>query len=85
MDSKKIQSLLAELERELADGESIPEELAESASKVMGELSASLPDGEGHHGAIERLEEIAAGFEAGHPTIAATARQVAVALGRMGI
>ena len=85
MDAEKIQSLLAELQRELADADEIPAELAERAGNVIDELSGSLPPAEEHHGAIERLEEMAAGFEAGHPTIAAAARQIAVALGRMGI
>ena len=85
MDTEKIQALLAELHRELADAEKLPTELADEARAVMADLDGSLPAAGEQHGAVERLEEMAAGFEADHPTLASAARQIATALGRMGI
>jgi len=87
MDTEKIRSLLDELHRELADvdAEKLPKGIADDARTVMEELAESLPEEGEHHGAVEKLEEVATGFEAEHPKLAAAARQIATALGRMGI
>ena len=85
MDADKIQTLLAELHRELTDAETLPADVADEARAVMAELGESLPAEGEQHGAVERLEGMAAGFEAEHPKLAAAARQIATALGRMGI
>ena len=87
MDTEKIRSLLDELHRELidADTEKLPEGIADNARSVMEELAESLPEEGEHHGAVDKLEEVAAEFEAEHPKLASAARQIAVALGRMGI
>jgi len=85
MDTEKIQTLLNELHRELADADALPEGVVGNARKVIAELQDSLPAEDEEHGFGERLEEIAAGFEAEYPSLASAARQVASALGRMGI
>ncbi len=85
MDTERIQTLLSELHRELSDADTLPEAVAAEARTVISDLQESLPADGGHHGVVERLEEVAAGFEAEHPTLASAARQIASALGRMGI
>jgi hypothetical protein len=85
MDTEKIQALLAELHEELGSAEKLPNEIAEEARTVIADLTGAIPPPEERHGAVERLEEMATKFEAEHPTIASAARQIAVALGRMGI
>jgi hypothetical protein len=85
MDTEKIQNLLNELHSELADADSLPEGLAKNAREVIADLKESLPSDDDSHGVVERLEEVAAGFESEHPSLASAARQIASALGRMGI
>lgn len=85
MDTEKIHRLLTELHAELASAEKLPPELAEEARTAVADLTVSLPAEEERHGAAERLEEMATKFEAEHPALANAARQIAVALGRMGI
>jgi len=85
MDTEKIHALLSELHRELADAETLPADLADEARTVVSDLTEAMPADEDKHGAAERLEEIATKFETEHPTVANAARQIAVALGRMGI
>lgn len=87
MDAEKIQNLLSELHRELADADddALPEGLATSAREVIAELQESLPDDDDDGSFGERLEEVAAGFETEYPSLASAARQIASALGRMGI
>ncbi len=85
MDTEKIQNLLTELHRELADADSLPDGLAKGAREVIADLQESLPSDDEHQGVVERLEEVATGFESEHPALASAARQIASALGRMGI
>ena len=85
MDAEKIHHLLGELHKELASADALPTDLADEAREVISDLSRSIPEAEGNHGAVERLEEVATKFETEHPGLANAARQIAVALGRMGI
>ncbi len=87
MDADKIHQLLTDLHRELADAEALPAELADEARAVVEDLTKATPQpgGEGHDSAVDRLEEFATHFETDHPKLATAARQVALALSRMGI
>ena len=85
MDTEKIHALLAELHKELGSAEKLPPELAEEARTAVADLTVAIPADEERHGIADGLEDMATKFESEHPSIASAVRQVAVALGRMGI
>ena len=89
MDPEHLKSLVLQLHQELADAKELPPELEGEVSQVVAEMSQLLPaqekPSEEHHGAIEKIEDYAAGFDAEHPKIASALRQISVALGNIGI
>ena len=89
MDPEKLKSLVSQLHQELADAESLPPEMEDELSQVVAEMAELLPakeqPDEEHQTALEKLEEYASGFDAEHPKLASALRQIAVALGNIGI
>lgn len=89
MDTEHLKSLVLQLHQELADAKELPPELEGEVSQVVKEMSDLLPPEENagaeHHGAIEKIEDYAASFDAEHPKLADALRQISVALGNIGI
>ena len=89
MDPEKLKSLVLQLHQELADAESIPSEMEGEISQVVNEMAELLPakpePDEENHTALEKLEEYALGFDTEHPKLASALRQIATALGNIGI
>jgi hypothetical protein len=80
MDQDSLQALLARVQQHLGSGGQVDND-------VRGELGTVLRDleGGGAQPAAPRLESLAVKFEASHPALAETLREVIDALGKAGI
>lgn len=87
MDQAKLQRLLRELQAELGSAETLDPESRALVAEVLVDLASSPMAGQtGHHAtAASRLRESVLRFDSEHPTLATAVRQVADALGKLGI
>jgi ElaB/YqjD/DUF883 family membrane-anchored ribosome-binding protein len=89
MSSEDIRNRLTELHAELEKTPQLDAELRELLMEVDGDIHALLSSGEPARdevqGLRERLEALAADFDAQHPNTNIVFRELIHALGRMGI
>jgi hypothetical protein len=89
MSSQDIKNRLTQLHEELEKTPQLDEDLRELLMEVDGDIHALLASGEPAddevQGLRERLETLAADFDAQHPNTNIFFRELIHALGRMGI
>ena len=90
MTPDKMQATLQQLHDELSrtpqvdgEGRKLLEQLAHDIQRVLGEQAASSVPTRTVH--LDELESAAVRFDVEHPTLASVIRQVAEALGRVGL
>ena len=84
MSTQSLHEALARLHTELQGAP----ELDDESRKLLADIAADIGRARGAVGDVvhaTRLESLAVRFEAGHPTLAATLRGIADALGRVGL
>ena len=79
MDPKTLQSTLAKLHQELSRAPQVDAESRRLLTAVLADAQR-LTDPDRH-----RLEDLAVGFEAEHPRLAASVREFVDLLGRAGV
>ena len=82
MGEGRLRELLARLREHLSAGTALREEDRERLNTVMEAIGAP---GRASPGALLRIERLAVRFEAGHPALAETLREVIDTLGKGGI
>jgi hypothetical protein len=85
MSHDKLRELLARLRAHLNTPSSMDAETRRQLGGVSGELERALGSGGAAAAAVPRLESLAVRFEAGHPALAETLREIIDALGKAGI
>ena len=86
MSGEGLHELLARLRQHLKGGAQLDAEAREHLTDLTRELERSLAGrGGAPQAAAPRLESLAVKFEAGHPALAETLREVIDALGKAGI
>jgi len=85
MSHDKLRELLARLRAHLNTGSSMDAETRRQLGGVSGELERALGGSGAAAAAVPRLESLAVRFEAGHPALAETLREIIDALGKAGI
>jgi hypothetical protein len=80
-----LRELLARLRQHLQGGAALDAEAREHLTAVTRDLERSLAGGGAPQPASPRLESLAVKFEASHPALAETLREVIDALGKAGI
>ena len=85
MSHDKLRELLARLRAHLNTAGPMDAETRRQLGGVSGELERALGSGGGGAAAVPRLESLAVRFEAGHPALAETLREIIDALGKAGI
>ena len=86
MSGEGLHELLARLRQHVQGGAQLDAEAREHLSDVTGDLERSLTGrGGAPEAAAPRLESLAVKFEASHPALAETLREVIDALGKAGI
>lgn len=89
MDTNSLREHLAKLQAELTEAHRTDTKYGESLSKMMQDINALIDKSESAPAAdkslSDRLERMAVQFEAGHPTLAASARRLVDLLGEVGI
>jgi hypothetical protein len=90
MSNQTLRDALARLHGELQGATQLDEEstrmlqqIAADVARLRGAGGAGGGGGEQPH--ASKLEELAVRFETGHPTLAASLREIADALGRVGV
>ena len=82
MGEGRLRELLARLREHLSAGAAIRAEDRERLNTVMEAIGAP---GSGSPGALLRIERLAVRFEASHPALAETLREIIDTLGKGGI
>ena len=89
MDTNSLREHLARLHAELTEAHRTDPKYGESLSHMMQDINALIDKAEStpapDKSLSDRLEKIAVQFEAGHPTLAASARRLVDLLGEVGI
>ena len=89
MDTNSFREHLAKLRAELTEANRTDPKYDESLSKMMKDINGLIDKAESAPAAdkslSDRLERMAVQFEAGHPTLAASARRLVDLLGEIGI
>ena len=89
MDNSALRDLVAKLHAELTEAHRTDPKYGESLSKMMQDINGLIDKAEStpapDKSLSERLERMAVQFEAGHPTLAASARRLVDLLGEVGI
>lgn len=89
MSSQEIKSRLSKLHQELEKTPQLDEDLRRLLMELDGDIHALLADGEPAEAEVqglrERLEALAADFDAQHPNTNIFFHELIHALGRMGI
>jgi Domain of unknown function (DUF4404) len=89
MDTNSLREHLAKLHAELAEAHRTDPKYGESLSQMMRDINGLIDKSESAPTAdkslADRLERMAVQFEAGHPTLAASARRLVDLLGEVGI
>jgi len=81
MSKETLHEAIARLHDELRDAPQLDDESRRMLQQMAGEVGRAAA-GEAH---APRLEALAVRFEAGHPSLAASLRGIADALGRVGL
>ena len=81
MSKDSLHDAIARLHAELRDAPTLDDETRQMVQQIAGEVGGAA--GTGAH--ASRLEAMAVRFEAGHPSLAASLRGIADALGRIGL
>ncbi|HXN10294.1 MAG TPA: DUF4404 family protein [Steroidobacteraceae bacterium] len=86
-NSSPLEQSLAQLHADLAGAAQVDEHTRQLLRSLLGDIERLLREGETPGGAQvpHRLEALAVGFEADHPTLAANLRQFIDLLGRAGL
>ena len=82
MGEGRLRELLARLREHLSAGSALREEDRERLSTVVETIGAPGPAGPG---ALLRIERLAVRFEASHPALAETLREIIDALAKAGL
>lgn len=88
---KELRDRLASLHTELARASAVDPQARELLIALLGDITRLLgspsptPAADEHRSLVERLDELAVGFEAEHPALGAALRQVVDALAKAGI
>jgi hypothetical protein len=90
MDQEELREHLAKLREQLTEAHHADPEHKESLHEVLQDVHRIIdkpadPAAAADPSLTERLEKIAVQFEAGHPTLAASARRLVELLGEVGI
>ena len=86
MDEEGLRELLARVHQHLSAGKPVAADVREHLSTVLRDIERTLgEDSESAPAAAPRLEKLAVKFEASHPALAETLREVIDTLGRAGI
>jgi hypothetical protein len=80
-----LRELLARLRQHLQGGAPLDAEARAHLTALTRDLESSLAAGDAPPAAAPRLESLAVKFEASHPALAETLREVIDALGKAGI
>jgi len=84
--SEELRDLLARVHQHLGAGGAVGEEVRSQLATLMKDIERTLgQDSESAPAAAPRLEQLAVKFEASHPALAETLREVIDALGKAGI
>ncbi len=81
MSKETLHDAIARLHAELRDTPQLDDEARRMLQEIAGEVGGAT----GTETHAPRLEAMAARFEAGHPSLAASLRGIADALGRIGL
>lgn len=84
MSEPTLRELLARVHAHLAGGAPVDTRSRELLGTVLRDIERTL-GAEGAGAAVPRLESLAVRFEASHPSLAETLREVVDALGKAGI
>jgi hypothetical protein len=89
MDTNSFREHLAKLHAELSEAHRTDPKYREALSKMMQDINVLIDKTESvpapDKSLSDRLERMAVQFEAGHPTLAASARRLVDLLGEVGI
>ena len=85
MPDTELQSLVGQLHAELARTGSVDAPSRELLTSALHDIEAALARSDDPAPARQRLGTLAARFEADHPTLVVTLRQLVDALGKAGI
>ena len=86
MTQDRLRELLARVRQHLKAGSAMDADARRELGGVTGDLERSLGASDQHpSGAAPRLESLAVRFEAGHPALAETLREIIDALATAGI
>lgn len=90
MERAKLTETLEAVHRELASSEQVDPQARDLLQELLGDIQRLLDEPSGarareDEGLGDRVTDVAATFEADHPRLAATVRQVIDALATMGI
>jgi hypothetical protein len=81
MSKQSLHDAIARLHAEVRDAPQLDDEARRMLQQIAGEVGGATETG-AH---VPRLEAMAVRFEAGHPSLAASLRGIADALGRIGL
>jgi hypothetical protein len=81
MSKENLHDAIARLHAELRDAPQLDDEARRMLQQIAGEVGGAA----GTEAHAPRLEAMAVRFEAGHPSLAASLRGIADALGRIGL
>jgi len=88
MSNQTLREALARLHGELQGATQLDEESTRMLQQIAVDVARLRGPGGGGGGEqphASKLEELAVRFETGHPTLAASLREIADALGRVGV
>lgn len=89
MPEQKLRETLAELERELAQVESLDDETRQRLGDVLGEIAETLREKRVEEietgGLVDRVEDAGRDIYQSHPTLGALVSRLVDILGQMGI
>jgi hypothetical protein len=81
MSKESLHDAIARLHEELRDAP----QLDDDARRLLQQIAGDIGRASGAEAHAPRLEALAIRFEAGHPSLAASLRGIADALGRVGL
>jgi len=84
MNNQTLHAALARLHSELQGAAQLDEESGRLLQQIAADV-ARLRGGGAEQPHISKLEALAVRFETGHPALAASLREIADALGRVGV
>ena len=85
MSEESLRELLARVHQHLSAGAPLEGEARVQLGNLMRDIERTLGEGSAAPAATPRLEQLAVKFEASHPALAETLREVIDALAKAGI